>query len=391
MSQLHMARRAGAPISLAVAKRTARSWSYAASVTVLASTGCGGTGERPAPAQPFPPLVRTAESRADVAAMLVEVMASEICGQLRGRFLPIGDVKAGAVPRGDEPVGGRWWVRDCRAKAFGGQVALYLQGAGWAWGDASEGMLGVEFGVRDYVYFAAAGTVVGTVDMSFDAVRRIAWGQFAPTMHPYVATGLTRHVETEGNWAGSIASFISFGALGSYADGRANEKATTMIANSFTELLTSGFVFTFDVVRRQPDAYAAGKAAPRHPFNDDTRWLVNEQQVLRRKPGGVHVVGPFAPTQAAGVDFSVDEGMVHYRAECEADVIRWFEPTAHGRWPELPPARHAQTGLVSAGGATRRTVGAACPWYLITQPLTEKAVANVRVRADTTGYPMAGP
>ena len=249
----------------------------------------------------------------------------------------------------------------------------------------------LEFGVRDYVYFAAAGTVVGSVDMSFDPTRRMAWGQFSPTMVPYIATGVTNRIETESNIVGGLGSFVTLGALGSYADGKATEKAATMVADAFTRQLRSGVAITFDLARRQRDVVGLGQVAPLRPFADDVRWLVNEQQVLHAKAGAAHVVGPFAPTHGAGVDFAVLRGTLRYRAECEADVVEWFEPVTRGVRPVLPPVRHAQSGTVSAGMPVRRTLAAPCPWYLITEPGSEEVVANVRVRADTSGYPAAGP
>lgn len=358
-------------------------------IWLLGLVGCGS--ERISTAAQMPALVRTAESRADIAVMLTDMMVSEVCDQVRGRFLPIGHTTNGEPGRGNEPAGGRWWVRDCRAQAYQGQVALYLSGVGWAWAEGSDGF-GVRWGTAEYAFFNAAGTVVGFTDMSFDADRRIAWLQFRPSGVPYLSTGVTNRLEAHGNLPGKVVSVFTLGLFSGAIDDRANDTARMVIAKSFERQISSGFIVTFDVTRRQRDLASFGLTeAPLRPFNDGVRWLVNERQVLHPRPGGVHVNGPFAATHTAGVDFRILSGALKYRVECEREVATWFEPMTRGSPPVLPAVTHAQAGIVSGGSDTRH-VAAGCPWYLITEPASDEVVvADVRVRADVSGHPVAGP
>jgi hypothetical protein len=363
---------------------------FAATLAVIAVCGCGSASEPAKPPPAVPPIARAAESRSDVAAMLTAVMTAEVCDQLRGRFLPIAHVRQGEVAVGGEPVGGRWWVRDCRTRTYQDQLALYLDGVGWAWGEGTKGV-GAKFSVHDYVYFAAAETTLGFVDASFDPSRQLGWVQFRPTSVPYLTSSVTNTVTAHGNLLGNVASFASFGLLGDYADQKAQESAQQIVAQSFAKQIGAGFILMFDVAHRQRDVVTAGQAAPLRPFADGLRWLVNERQVLHARPGALHINGPFAPTQSAGVDFLVTSGELRYRAECERDVLTWLEPAMRGLPPSLPPLAHAQGGSVTPGAATHRTLAASCPWYLVTQPSSDDVVADVRVRADTSAYPAAGP
>lgn len=355
---------------------------------LFCGTACGG-GEAVARGPAVPQLARTAESRHDVAELLTEAMAAEVCDQVRGRFLPIAHTEDGGPSRGDEPVGGRWWVRDCRVQIYQGQVALYLAGTGWAWAKGSKGF-GLRWGTADYVIFAAGGTVLGTTDLGWDPVRKTAWVQFRPSAVPFLQAAPTSRLEAHGNIPGKLFSGITFGIFSGALDDKANDAALEQITAAFLRQLSAGFAMSYDPQRRQRDVMALNaSAAPLRPFTDGVRWLVNERQVLHRKPGGVHVVGPFAPTPTANVDFRVEDGSVQYRAECETSVAAWFEPVLRGAPPALPPVTHGQAGVLGSGASTR-TLTVLCPWYLLTEPLTDAVTVDVRVRADRSAYPAAG-
>lgn len=379
--------------------RNARRWTC---FRLLGATcglaACAGSPpERP----PVTLLVRTAESRTEIATLLTETFASEFCDQVRDRFLPVALTAEGAPARGDEPVGGRLWVRTCRTQSYpsgpgtygGPEVAVYLDGVGWAWAEGSKGFIW-SYGTAAYAYFSGAGTVVGTVDAAFDPVGKLETIQFRPTSVPYLNTAGTNRLEAHGNAVATVGSVVLLGLpflLADKIDDAANDTVRDLIAQAFGRQIGSGFVITFDVARKQWDRVVLGQLPPLHPFSDGVRWLVNEQQVMH-SPGGVNVNGPFQPTRAAGVDFQVVSGSIRYRAECDRDVVAWFEPVARGSAPTLPSPQHAQTGVLSEGARVTRTVAASCPWYLITEPVGDAdATVNVRVRADSSGYPVAGP
>lgn len=351
--------------------------------------GCSTSASNP-PSSPVPPLVRTAESRPEVAAFLAETMVAEVCDQVRGRFLPIAQVPPGTPARGDEPVGGRWWVRDCRARTYEGDAAIYLEGVGWAWAGAEKDYVVASWSTSEYVFFGAAGTVVGAVDLAFDPQRRLASVQFKPRQVPYLNTTVTNRLEAHGSFGGKVISVISLGFAADHADDKANEIARSTLAEAFARQLGAGFAVTVDVPRRQRDTISLNSSAPPlRPYADGPRWLVNERQILHPKRGAFHVVGPFAPTPAANIDFNVVSGTVRYRAECENFVTAWFEPVVRGVAPILPVAAHGQAGVLGVGPTTR-TLGTMCPWYLITEPTFGDATVDVRVRADRSGYPVPG-
>lgn len=304
----------------------------------MAILGCGGAPPPPPPVL-APPMARIPAGQADTAAMLTEMLAIEYCDQARGRFLPIAYTRGGRLPRGDEPVGGRWWVRDCRARVFEGQLALFLDGVGWAWAEGEEDFLIAGWRTAEYAFFAAGGTVVGPVDV--DLAGKRLWIRFQPRMMPYVSSTPTNRVTARGNFGADVLSLLTLGFLGKMADDSANETVERRLATVFTRKLGAGFELWFDVQHRQRDLVTSDAVTPPiRPFSDGIRWLVNERQVFHS--GGVHVNGPYALTQTAGVDFRVLYGTVRYRVECERDVVAWLDPVASGVAPSLPPPAHAQ-------------------------------------------------
>lgn len=314
-------------------------------------------------------------------------MARSICDRVRGQFLPISELPTAddESPRGDEPIAGRFWVRDCRASVEGGRLELTLGGVGWAWVERSSW----GFGLENYVYFAVAGSTIGDVDVGFEPRQGLAMIQFRPVALASVSGGALGTVETRTNVGGAILNIVSIGSLGAYADGKARRAIDEKVRTAFAGRLGAGFFVTYDIARQQVDSFGAGGPPPMRPFADGTRWLANERQVLRDAPGGVHVLGPFAATPAAAIDYRVLSGAIRYRAECVHDVARWFDGVAQGRATALPPPTHSQAGLIRQGESVV-SISVPCPFYLLHEASTPSVVVDVRVRADVSGYPNPG-
>ena len=250
---------------------------------------------------PPPAVIRTAESRADVIAMATELVATDACESVRGRFLPLLQLPLVGPPRGDEPVDGRWWVQTCTPELRNGQVELNLSGVGWQYVNrAGDGLLQSNFRVIGYVHFAATGTVVATVDMSFDPIRHLAWLQFRPTTVPVHRAWLTSQTKPVGNWLGKMMNLLDEERV----DADANQTVVGQANDALFNGLNAGFALTYDLRTHQRDLIAGGRVPPQHPLGDSIPWLINEREILRAA-GGFHVNGPFASTQGAGVDFFV--------------------------------------------------------------------------------------
>lgn len=329
-----------------------------------------------------------AASESDMPVLTTAVLTSSICAQLRGRFLPIGELPAtdDIKPRGDEPAAGRFWVRGCDARFDGRQVTFSLDGLGWEWVQRSEW----GFGLHGYVFFRATGSVTGQAIVAFDSTRQMAVLRFRSSGRPASTGSALGTVETRANAGGTALSILSLGFLGDYADGKARRTIDAKVTDAFAERLQDGFDVTYDLRAQQVDVVSAKAIVlPLHPFVDGRRWLVNERQILRRAPGGFHILGPFAPRPGT-VDFIVRDGAIRYRAECEQNVVAWFDPASRGGAPRLPPPNHTQHGLAHVG-ATSARLGAQCPFYILVEAMTEAALVDVRVQAAADAYPSAGP
>lgn len=361
--------------------------SVALAVHAVFASGCGSSSSSAAAPAQTPPIVRTSASRPEIVALGGALFAEHLCERLRGQFLPLGEVSEDedVKPRGDEPIGGRFWVRQCQTSLNGARVAMSLEGIGWAW--VHRGAWG--FGLNDYVYFTASGSVVGEVDMSFDGAQQVAWAQFRPVLPPVATGAAIGTVETRANLGGALLHVISRGWAGEKADSTAREKLGAAVQSAFSERLGTGFFVTYDIRRHQADNFGAASLPPLRPFTDGRRWLVNERELLRRAPGGLHILGPFAPTRAGSIDYVVREGSMRYRAECEQDVVAWLGALPRGAAPLLPPPQHTQTGVLGVGTSTV-TLGAACPFYVIHEAASDLVTVDVRVRADASGYPAMG-
>jgi hypothetical protein len=356
-------------------------------VTCLASAACGGT---PGTSPPWPPVARSAATRADVEALLARVAAEHLCKQLDGRFIPISMVPA---PRG--PLGGlaastgAWWVRSCRPTPLGNYlVAFEISGSGWVWADHE----GAVFSLHQFVFFSAAVTFGGTLDLlAFDRGLDTASVVLHPQGQPVIQVGPRGPLDVRANpGVSSVFGGAILGLLGDVVDSRAAATAEELLGAAFRSRLSSDVTATVNLGTGQVDFIVEqlpSGVVPLRPFTgplaDGDRFLVNEQQELH--PGMPRVVGPFDPAVGALVDFFTDGNPVRYRAECRAVVESAFGRSVPvGQAPALPPASATTSGVVLSRATA--SIVMPCHWYLLTEANT---VARVQVRVH--GATFLGP
>ncbi len=309
--------------------------------------------------------------------MFTDILARDLCDHLKGTFVPVGAVPPEGDARGDEPAAGRFWLRRCAATSYLGRLVFELDGVGWIWVGRSQW----GFGVDQYAYFTAHAGVGGNVDVTYDSSSKIANIEFHPIVPPRITTGASNELVTHTNVGAGVLNVLSLGLLGNYADGRAAGEFSARLQAAFESRFGRGFVIQYAVDRQQVDAFVPGSMRPPHPISDGSlRWLVNERQELHRAPGALHVTGPFAPTQGANIDVNVVEGQVRYRAVCSGSIEAALDPQTHSLPLVLPPVAGERDGIAGLG---RSTAGIAmpCEWYFVTEPVSEVALVDVRVRA----------
>lgn len=359
---------------------------FALGAAAMVRVGCAGSNEHThAQAPPTPPLaVRTAESRADIAAMATAVMAAEVCPNLRGRFLPIPLVPDGVPPLGDEPAGGRFFVRECQAGIRDGYVWIFVAGVGWAWVDVVREEWTAKVGVHQHVSFGLKATVTGAVDLVYDPATDIATSRFVavsvPLIEPVLLGGV-RAIPVNGQ--AKIARWLSVDL-----DRRARDAIPPELRQRVFESLVRGAALDSRIAARQQMVRPLGLPnAPGRPFKDDVRSLVNERQELM--PGGMHIVGPFAATPGARIDFNVLFAPVTFRVQCEQDALGIAQALETGQPPQATPNQQGLAASLPVGPG-HQAVSSPCPWYLITQPESVHAVLELRVRASHAVYPAPG-
>lgn len=360
-----------------------------ASLAALAlGAGCAGSTPRPAPPPPPAP-ARAAATDAELARLLLGAGEHHACEALRGMFFPLLPPDA---PRGPEvgraPVTGRWWIRECEARREGDALRVRLVGPLWQW--TAQEQQG--FRLRQYVHLAADVTVRGRVDLAYDADRGLATLWFSPVRRPDARVRVLGDVDPRAaSFLTRAGNVLTLGLLDEVADERAEAEAGPTGARQMEGQLGVGVTVVLDVPRGQqyvvPVPLAEG-ARPEVPLPTEARWVVNETQAFYPGGLGFHVSGPHPRALAAHLDVQVQRGDgVRYRAVCEDDARRAFEPLAAGRAPELPQALPGQEGEVRGEAlATRALAVPGCRWYLVTAPVgDEHTRAAVRLRARAAG------
>lgn len=348
-------------------------------IGLVALTACGGS--KPPPPSPYlPTIVRSSATRPAMVEMATDLLVRDICDRMRDQFLPIAEAPLSddAHNLGDEPAGGRWWVRECQASLVGEHMSLTLGGVGWTWVERSN-RIGI--GVQQYAHFLARSSVVGDVDIDYDRSRRLVMLRFAPLASPEVSGGAVGTVRT-----GRLSHAVTFGLSSSAAE----SKVTEGVQRAASERIGAGFVIFYSIDLRQIVAFSPNERMPLFPFTDGRRWLANERQILRPQAGSRHILGPYAAAPAISVDFVVRDAPVVYRLECARDVLAWMQPAAEGHAPSLPPPQPQRSAVLPVG-TTTQAFAMACPWYLVTEPTGSMSSLDVRVRADATILPVPGP
>lgn len=342
---------------------------------VACLAGCGGAAvEAPRPAPPPPP-VRTAAENPGFRAMATDSLISDLCPRVIDRFVGLpgwpGEEGLQGAEAGRATAAGRWWIRECRTALDGERLKITLGGPGWSFLDRQES----GFRIQQYVFFDATATLTGEVDVAYDRDAQLltVWLTPDPTQGVDAQVSATGNVgATASSGLTNVVDTLSLGAATTYASDTAREQVAAIGAAQMRERLAQGMTITTDVRTHQTDfllgALPRGER-PRRPFilDDGGTWLSNERGGVW--PGGLEVLGPFAPmARALVVTAEVETGAGVLVQPICANELRSALATAltPGIAGSVRPAIQSQTIYrVDAGGVANLDLGREeCDRYL---------------------------
>lgn len=303
---------------------------------------------------------------------------SMVCRTLADRFIGLPATAQAWPEGGDEalrPSTGRWWVRTCSARARGPDLQVHLEGPGWYWVDATANGMAV----KQQVPFQLQLTLTGRLREGATNGVLSLW--LEPSAEPVVLVEAPPELEvhTTNAW-GDLLRVVPGVSPARRAAQRFNQELT----EAFRTQLQAGATLTYELGSGQSDAtlgrLAPGKT-PRHLFEDEATWLVNDRVVL--PPASAQVLGPLDPG-SLNVNVIVERGPgLTYRAVCRDTLERNFEAIALGALSRVPASAWLGGGTMMGSGertATLRVTG--CKFYLVLATVEPAStLAAVRIRS----------
>ena len=261
------------------------------------------------PAQAAQPPVRGAVGDADLRVMLAELASAKACEQIRGTFQ--------ALPATDRPhvMNGALWIHGCRITNIGTKVTFRLEGNGWQWIDQEKKAAGGTFTVREYVRFAVAATIAGTLDVGYDPGSHVGSIWFSLQGDPDVKFTPIGKLDVDA--AGVWSSVLSTGAslLANSLEDSAKSEVKKQGATAFKQQFADGLSVTIDLctglTRTGIGHIPRGKMGA--PGVGETKQIAVEVQ-----PGGVMIFGPQSASKGRGmtVDADVSKGTARLMLVC---------------------------------------------------------------------------
>jgi len=340
------------------------------SLVVSALVACGAAAP-PTPASVPTPIAAapaaTSAANVEVSALLVDLLAPQLCARLIGSYIGLpGDGAAAGPAAGAEPTVGRWWIRRCQAEARDGTLQLALGGMGWTFVDRESS----GFRVRQYLRFDAEAQLNAAMEVGYDSQKKIASLWMRPG--DSVSATVTPRGLVSAN-ATSVLSSIAGGLLsitGNSADDHARTQAQEQGSTQLRARLSTGFTLTFDVTRGQLDfmvgALGRGQAPQRaYPSDGTTPWQINQRS--RVWPGGLDVVGPIDHSRGTQqIDIELEDGeTASVRSVCADELQRYLDAAFQGGQATPPVGREIAT-LARIGSSARVVLEpGACPLVLL--------------------------
>jgi hypothetical protein len=300
-----------------------------------------------------------------------------VCRSLADRFVGLPATTQAWPEAGDEalrPSAGRWWVRNCSARARGADLQVHLEGPGWYFVEATANGMAV----KQQVPFQLKLTLTGRLREGATNGVLSLW--LEPSAEPSVEVEAPTEldVHTTNAW-GNLLSVVPGVSPARRAAARFDQELT----EAFRAQLRAGATLTYELGSGQSDAtlgrLAPGKT-PRRFFEDEANWLVNDRVVL--PPAGSQVLGPLEPG-ALDVNVIVERGPgLTYRAVCHDALEKNFDAIALGALSRVPASAWLEGGAMTGRGERTTSLRVnGCKFYLVLATLEPAStLAAVRVR-----------
>jgi hypothetical protein len=343
-------------------------------VTAACARNQGGDDAEDAAVAVAPAPVRGAVGDQDVRIMLAEIASARACAQIRGNFQ--------ALPAADQPqlTSGVLWIHGCRISNTGTRVDFHLEAGGWRWIDEEKKKAGAKFSLHQYVRFAVAADIAGTLDVGYDPRTHIASIWFSLRGEPQVKFTPVGEldVDAEGAWSsvlGAVASVMSSSPKDS-----AKQDAEQVGATEFKRQLARGLTVTVDLcsglVRSELGHTPRGQMAA--PGVGETKNVAVELE-----PGGLMIFGPQSAEDGMTVEAEVTAGNARLALVCRPQAEALAKAFLAGR----AAAASAGPVLLSkdvAGKTTMQIQATRCPVSLVAQAVPgSQAPARLQWRRPT--------
>jgi hypothetical protein len=289
--------------------------------------------------------------------MLAEIVSAKACEAIRGHFQ--------ALPASDRPkvMTGTFWINGCHITSDGTKVTFRLKGNGWQWIDEKEKKAGATFAVRQYVRFAVAATIAGTLDVGYDPSSHVASVWFSLTGEPEVQFSPMGQVDVDaqGAWSSILSAAASLVARSpeESAQKDAREQGATMFKKEFADGISVTTDLCTGLVRSGIGQAPRGKMALAGV--GETKQIAVELQ-----PGGLMIFGPQPAAKGMTIDLDVSQGQARLALVCNDQAEATSKAFLEGKpLPKLKPLAAKDV----RGKATLRSGATACEVSLVVQPV----------------------
>ncbi len=316
----------------------------------------------------------------DTSAMLADMVAPHLCERMTGSFvgLPTEGGHTGAEA-GLDSTGGRWWIRQCTARAHDGVLDLSIAGPGWTWVDRES----MGFRIRQYLRFDSSAAFTSHMEVAYDRTQRIATVWLRPIADSVVASVEPRglvNVEATNAMSGMLGGMLDL--TGNSPTATARRTVAEEGSQTLRDRFAAGMTVTVNLAQEQMDFMVGALprgVVPQRPFPDEAGvvWSINQRASIW--PGGLDVLGPLLPTIAPTQDgapantthtefaMTLEEGSpLSVDAICAADFERYYDLVLQGANPALPHGTRLTTLRDFNALQTLETPrSVTCPYLLI--------------------------
>lgn len=330
---------------------------------------------------------RTAAESEDVRDLVTDLVASRICGEIRGTFHAL-HASRGSDDQDPPAITGRLWLEKCQVRRHPDAIGLRVDARGWRWIDREVEQLGARFAIDQYVRFTADLGGSLTADVAYDRDRHLLYLWLTPSEPLRVAVKPIGKIEVRRSEAwSSVLGWAADVFPGASLETRARQELSRQSSRRIASWLAGGYTLIVDLctgARHIGLGAVEEGAVPAALARDRERDALADLRV-RLHPRGIDIAGPFrAGAQPLSAEIEVHEGPgVHAEMLCRAEADQVVDAFLSGaRLPDVQP--RARVRARPGAPATLRA-SADCDLAIITRPVSRRAPVLYQLRVTRDG------